>query len=429
MRLLGQVRETISRYSMFPLGARIGVAVSGGPDSVALLTVLRELALDWELSLVVLHLNHCLRGPESDEDEQFVRVIAGELPCIAERRAVGQECGNLEQNARSARLGFFRRMMVQHRLAAVATGHTRSDQAETVLFRLIRGAGTAGLAGILPVTSDKLVRPLIHVSRPEVKEFLEAREIPWRQDTSNCDLRFTRNRIRHELLPVIESGFNPRIDEVLASAAEVAREEERYWDGIAEAALWSCARPHPRGAIIDCEAFGELHPATARRVIRKAIAAARGDLRRIEFAHVEALREVLSGGPPAASVPGAVAVRSGGAVLVGRAPDRTPVTLSIPSSTAVANWGTRLVLRESGYNTDDRLMSRGGPLVLRTWRPGDEYQPAGSRKPRKLKDLFQQARIPLWIVPVGRLLRRTASSSGHGSLVRLKHRTARWCST
>ena len=161
----------------------------------------------------VAHLNHKLRGEASEEDERFVAGLAARhgVPFYREEAAAGIAGGNLEQNARRERLKFFSRLIGEGKANRIATGHTRDDQAETVLFRLLRGSGLTGLAGILPVTREGLIRPLLDVSRAEVEEFLRARGTAWREDCSNHDRRFARNRIRHDLLPRLAREWNPEI--------------------------------------------------------------------------------------------------------------------------------------------------------------------------------------------------------------------------
>src|SRR5438046_1413743 len=181
---------------MFEPGDRVGVAVSGGADSVLLLHTLFELAPRWDLKLQVLHLDHGLRAEESRADAQFVRGLAAGFGLEAHIDAcdvaqLKRETGdNLEQAARRARRAFFDRIRQAEKLDRIATGHTRSDQAETVLFRFLRGSGTAGLAAIRPVTSAGLVRPLIEVERSDIEQYLAERGIPWRNDSSNASLEF-----------------------------------------------------------------------------------------------------------------------------------------------------------------------------------------------------------------------------------------------
>ena len=165
---------------MFGRGSRLGVAVSGGADSVCLLHILHMLAPEWNLRLTVLHLDHGLRGEESRRDAEFVRELARKLglPAIAGTANLAVTTDNLEQAAREARLAFFREAIQGSEVERVATGHTRSDQAETVLFRMLRGSGSAGLSGIRPVTSDGLVRPLLGIERVDVEQFLRERGLP-----------------------------------------------------------------------------------------------------------------------------------------------------------------------------------------------------------------------------------------------------------
>ena len=204
---------------MLPPGARVIVAVSGGADSVCLLHVLKQLFPDAVCG--VAHFNHNWRAEASGEDERFVAQLAAPLPFF---RAEGVPApGNKEQNARRARLAFFKGLG-----ATVALGHTRDDQAETVLFRFLRGSGLAGLSGIAP-TSNGIIRPLLDVTRAEVEQYLRARNIPWREDATNQDLSFARNRIRHVLLPQLARDWNPKITHALANLADLAYEEEQYW--------------------------------------------------------------------------------------------------------------------------------------------------------------------------------------------------------
>ena len=195
-------------------GDRVAAAVSGGADSVFLLHVLAHIAPRLNVTLAgVAHLNHKLRGEASDADERFVAGLAGGLgvPFFRAEARVMEAGGNLEQAARRARIKFFETLIREGKADRIATGHTRDDQAETVLFRMLRGSGLAGLAGILPVTGEHLIRPLLETTRAEIEEFLTARGIPWREDASNADHRFARNRIRHGLLPQLEREWNPEL--------------------------------------------------------------------------------------------------------------------------------------------------------------------------------------------------------------------------
>jgi tRNA(Ile)-lysidine synthase len=264
--LVAAVGRCLDRFGLPPGGV---VAVSGGPDSVALLRALVALRGDRPAGpLVIAHFNHQLRGAESDADEAFVRALWTqlaaqgaphlELQCArGDVRAEADERGvNLEGCARLVRYEFLRRVAVDAGLAWVATGHTADDQAETVLHRLLRGSGLKGLRGIAarrPITandSTELVRPLLAVARADVLSYLEQEGQPFRQDTSNLDLDYTRNRIRHELLPNLAERYNPAIVGVLGRLAEQAEEVYRHEEEAARALLAAAERPRAGALLI-----------------------------------------------------------------------------------------------------------------------------------------------------------------------------------
>jgi tRNA(Ile)-lysidine synthase len=207
--------------------------------------------------------------------------------------AVCREAGeNLEQAARDARLDFFRGLIETATVDRVATGHTRSDQAETVLFRLLRGAGTAGLAGIRPVTNDGIVRPLLEVDRVEVEQFLRDRGFSWRDDSSNASSAFARNRIRHALLPQLTADWNPAMAETLAHLADWAQAEESYWDAELARLAPSYLKMEPPAVLLGTDALGALPLAAARRLVRYAVEAAKGDLHGIGYGHLAGVLEL-----------------------------------------------------------------------------------------------------------------------------------------
>jgi len=412
--VLERVQGTIARYGMFAPGQRVGVAVSGGADSVCLLHVLVELAPRWDLRLSVFHLDHRLRGPESEADAEFVRQLAASRGLELHLRRVDVSAmgaaDNLEQAARRARREFFLEFLREGWLDRMALGHTRSDQAETVLFRFLRGSGTAGLAGIWPVTPEGLVRPLIEVHRSEVIEYLKARGLPWREDSSNLDRSFARNRIRHELLPALVRDWNPALTETLAQTGVLAQEDEQYWNREIERLAASELRTWSGSVLLRASALSQLPPAVARRLIRRAIERARGDLRGVDFGHVEEIMRLARrrGGHGRAQAPGLRVVRSFDwirlAAAEGPASCGYQLELAVPGRYPVPGMEVEVNLAllegKNRYNTveGDLDWSRGGyPLVLRNWRPGDRYRAIGHAGQVKLKRLFQQARIPLWV--------------------------------
>lgn len=418
--MLERIAQTIARHGMFAAGHTVGVAVSGGADSVCLLHVLRELAPRWDLRLHVLHVNHRLRGAESDRDAEFVCDLAAQFgfPYAVDERGLDRTGGNLEEAAREARLAFFARIIGNGQIQSVATGHTRSDQAETVLFRFLRGAGTAGLAGIRPVTSSGLVRPLLEIDREEVLAYLRERGIAWREDSTNRDVRFDRNRIRHELMPQLARDWNPALPQMLAQVADWALAEESYWDAeisrLAEAHL----EVHEDSILLDTTVLRELPLASARRLVRAAMQRVKGDLHGVDFIHVQAVMEMAaaSEGHGRLQAPGLDILRSfewlrfGRPVINGLATRNYRLAVAVPGIFRIPGTEIEIYLEltensedwdtgDSVYNVemggvDWRRVS--GPLQLRNWRPGDQYQPQGTTGPEKIKTLFQESRIPLW---------------------------------
>ena len=414
-----RVARTIERHRMFSRGQRVGVAVSGGADSVCLLEVLVELAPRWGLALSVLHLEHGLRGQESREDAAFVAGLAGRLglPFHLESVDVRALGGNLEQAAREARHGFFRRFVESGRLDRVALGHTLSDQAETVVFRFLRGAGTAGLSGVRPVTAEGLVRPLLDVARAEVEQYLRERGIAWREDSTNADPAFARNRIRHSLLPQLTREWNPALPQVLAQTAEWARSEEEYWQAELDRLCEGRLRRQGPTVILEREWLLSLPLAVARRVIRRVIEEVKGDLRSIDFAHIEAILALAGGGDGHGRLqaPGVDAMRSfewlrlapiGLTTLENRnyrLPLPVPGRVRLPPGAEIVteiieNQAFTGVLNSVYNGSVGRLDWEriSGTLDVRNWRPGDQYQPYGCSSKESIKSLFQQARVPLW---------------------------------
>ncbi|HYP04616.1 MAG TPA: tRNA lysidine(34) synthetase TilS [Bryobacteraceae bacterium] len=280
--MIDRVSGTLSRYSMCAPGDHVAVAVSGGADSVCLLHLLNELAPSLGVVLSVAHLNHKLRGTDSDSDAAFVRNLADSFGLAFHYREVqvAAEPGNLEEAGRNARIEFFDNLPVDR----IATGHTSSDQAETVLFRLLRGSGTAGLAGILPV-ADRRIRPLLDCTRAQVLHWMTERNLPWREDASNADLHFARNLLRHQILPRLPEAVGP----ILARTAELARDEEEYWAAEIGRIAAQLFRRNLKAIVFNAEELTKLPVALQRRLIRRAVQEVKGDLKAIDVYHIESI--------------------------------------------------------------------------------------------------------------------------------------------
>lgn len=448
MSLADRVAASVQAQALIPPGGRVVAAVSGGGDSVALLHLLAELAGRSLLTLAgVAHVNHRLRRPASDEDERFCRDLARRfgVPCQVESVAVADVARSrrvsVEQAGHHVRHAFFARAAAELGAGRVALGHTIDDQAETVLLRLIRGAGAAGLSGMRP-RAGIVVRPLLGVGRAELRRYLEDGGIPFREDASNADPSVPRNRVRHELLPQLRT-YSPRVVDALARQADIARADEAWLSRRANEAaadLVSTERGHVE---LDAAGLAALPPALARRVARDALARMGPRRREIGFDAIERVRRVAAAdGPARADVPGCRVERAGGRLrLVPRRGRAGPVPrpgfayrLAIPGEIPVPEAGVRIraevvepgaaLVRDhgGGGRTAVVALPASGPLVVRSWRFGDRYRPLGlGGRSRKLQDLFvdrkvprdERTRVPLVLDAGGRVIWVVGFGIGH----------------
>jgi tRNA(Ile)-lysidine synthase len=416
------VAEILTRYSMLPRQGRVGVAVSGGADSVVLLHLLQQYAVE----LTILHVNHHLRGAESDADEEFVRELAARMGLAAVVCHASELDENLEQAARLKRREFFLRCMTECRLDRVALGHTRSDQAETVLFRLLRGSGLTGLAAMAPQTPDGLIRPLLGCSRDQVRQWGLAQGLRWREDGSNEERRFTRNRLRIDTLPALAEQYNPQLEATLAGTAKLALAEEDYWNQQIEPLYREITERSQLGLRLPVNRLSALHPAVGRRLLRRAFLEVRGNLRSLDLQHVDAVLRLAASeaGHDRVQIPGVDALRSFGTLLLaepgvlGAQPRQYCLALTLgercelPYQAGIVsvNWIQSenefcANFKEetfSGIEVSDldgqALISAGmlESLHVRNWRPGDELHRKGHQAREKIKEIFQAERILLW---------------------------------
>jgi tRNA(Ile)-lysidine synthase len=424
-----KVLAFINTHRLLVPGDRVLVAVSGGPDSVALLQLLYELREELESHLEVAHLQHGIRGAEAQADARFVSELAAqmelpfhlkELNLLKIKSAAGK--GNLEALARNERYRFFAAVAEERRLGKVATAHTQDDQAETALMWFLRGSGLRGLGGMSPahrLTGTTIepgrrlivIRPLLDVSRAQIEEYLNEKRLAFRIDRSNQDLSFLRNWIRLELIPRLKEKMDRNLSSRLAQQARLIREEDELLDELAKAGLGEArnAEGMDRGSLL------KHREAMQRRLLRLWIEETRGHLRGLDFQHVEALLDLIKAGPSQSRLP-----IPGGWELI-----REYETLrlekrsrSLKQQCACYSYelrvGENLHIREAGL----RIVSRevlppfpsppadrmdvffdsagfAGELTMRNFRPGDRFQPLGMRGHKKVKDFFIEKKIPL----------------------------------
>ncbi len=420
------VANTVERYAMFGERDKVLVAVSGGPDSVALLHILETLAPFYDLQLTVAHLNHGLRPRSSDREARFVVRLARRLgiKCLTRKIDIGPGPGSLEERARNRRYDFLNRTADAHGCNKIALGHQANDNAEAVLMHLLRGSGIRGLAGIPPVRGPRIVRPLIHLQRTEVLAYLNERSIDYVQDESNQDLSFARNRIRHELIPLLEQQYNPNIVATLHRTADLCHEEESWLQNMLEPMVRrAIAQKSDTILLLGIDDLQNAPLGLQRRTIRDALRAWRGHLRRITAAHIDAVANLL---PPRSmgkrlSLPGRITVqrtaghlcfetgatrgtspkeqRPGFCHMV-RSPDDLPAVFNVPHGKVQLTWDRRMPSDPNPWSngcTDaawfdlDRLCF---PLTVRSVMPGDRLTPFGMGGSQKLKKLLIDRKIP-----------------------------------
>jgi tRNA(Ile)-lysidine synthase len=433
--LSNQLLQHIRAQHFVHAGDRLAVAVSGGADSVALLHLLLEIREKLGIVLSVAHFNHKLRGRASDADEKFVAKLAArhDLPFHVSHADVAAKAkrdkSNLEDTARRARYAFFRQLVSEGHATHVAVAHTADDQAETVLAHILRGTGLTGLGGIQPL-AQRVARPLLPFRRADLRAYLRSKKQLWREDATNLDITKTRARIRRKLIPLLEKQFQPAVVEHLATLAGLAREDDALLDFIIReraAKVLIAASGAVSVQVRDLLAFPENKPvshAFAKRLLRALIEDLKPQPGQINAQHIQALLDLAEHGENGRSLPlpGGIEVRR----------ERDSLLFRAVATAAAENRG-RPTPKEFAYNIDfprrevvvpvpclgclfrlsliDWPAKRGEtmdirsvlardalrpPLVLRSWRPGDMFRPAGHRDAHKLKRLLNKKRVSRW---------------------------------
>ena len=400
------------RHGLFTRGCGVLVAVSGGGDSVAMLHILLRIRDRWNITIEAAHLNHALRGDESDTDEEFVRAMCMNLDVKLTAGRLGKGVvtdsnESVETAARNLRREFLDRTAADRSLDRIATGHTSDDQAETVLQRIIRGTGPSGLAGILPRSGSR-IRPLLGITREEIREYLGARGIAFREDATNDDTTFFRNRLRHELIPLLADRYSVGIRNALIRLAELSRMQEVYLDAVTDDAYADAViHDTPAQILLDRSKLLAYHAIVRNRVIRRALARIEGEGRDTDFDEVESIAALLPDDTGTLDVTGRIVFAVGGrvAVFLPKTPRPRSVAVDLPGTTMIpGGWG----LLEAddgparGYGDGRRniavmrdIIDRFGPLTVGPVKSGETMRPFGMEGTAKIRDIIAQTHLPV----------------------------------
>ncbi len=407
-----KVVEAIKKYSLLEKGDKVVVACSGGADSVCLVHVMCGLKKEWDFQIFIAHYNHKLRS-EAEQDEEFVRELASKysLPFFSEsgdiRDYAKKHRMNLEEAGRKKRYEFLEEVAEELDPAKIATGHTLSDQVETVLMRIFRGTGSHGLGGIRPKIKGNIVRPLLLARREEIVEFLKKEGWKYRVDESNFDTRFFRNKIRHRLIPYLKNNYDPNIVSSLSRLASILQKEDSLLQEISKKKAGLAEVLAEGQNQLDLDYLHTLPKALQRRVVREYFSKIRGDLRGISFKDIDSVID-LKRGKEFHLEKGLVLKNEGGLIKIEKKSQK-------PEYEYVWRGEKPLWIKETGLivtgmrinqdsflnNFDDRkkafldISKLKFPLRIRNRRHGDRYRPLGSPGSQKLKELMRAKKIPL----------------------------------
>ncbi|MDD2899617.1 MAG: tRNA lysidine(34) synthetase TilS [Desulfuromonadaceae bacterium] len=415
--LISRIAHTVIRHTLINPGDTLIVGLSGGADSIALLDLLSRLP-EYNLRLIAVHLNHCLRGAESDADEEFSRGAALRygIPFESVRKDVKKHAEerhlNLEDAGRLARIDLFEEISRKYGAAAVALAHHADDQAETVLMRLLRGAGMTGLSGMSYRNSRGYIRPLLDISRSDIERYLRECGLSWREDASNGDTIYLRNRIRHQLLPLLEE-YNPAIRARLAATATIIRGDEGLLQTLTEQAFTDLCRVGESVVTCSVAYISRFDRALQSRVIRHAFKQLTGTLEKFSQRHVDAVCEIINSGRPNVwiTLPHGVEVVKEYDTLKWVRSETYGSTYGCTSDVDIHINEPGCYLMTAGscisvemvpaavFPAEQNIiyvdMAKSPfPWIARTFRPGDRMIPIGMQGRKKVKDIFIDKKIP-----------------------------------
>jgi tRNA(Ile)-lysidine synthase len=420
--LLHRVVRTVRARNLFQRGQHIVVAISGGPDSVALLSILHHLRSSWELTLTAVHCNHGLRGAESEGDQKFVETFCQGLGVCLQVRQVGLHMGgrkaSLQAKARDLRYRVMQEVAAQCGADHIATGHTADDQAETVLLWMLRGAGLTGLSGMPAFRDHKIVRPLYDTKRQEILAYLRSSELSFREDSSNVQPYYLRNRVRSEVIPIL-NRLVPSSVNALCELADICREDDRYLDQQVARVSSAVMRESAGGWAIDCAFLLELPSSLQRRCIRNLLRENDAQRRASGIRTVDGIIRLASNTRSGLSLD-----LKGGRVVVddrrlrfvpfqareishaGQPHGRCQERLSVPGELIWSGTDQRLQVQQQARIEvraplgADRILVDADrvspPLTVRNWLPGDRFYPSGmGGHSKKVQDFFTDLKIPI----------------------------------
>ncbi len=421
MGVLEKVRKELARYPMVEPGQLVIVGVSGGPDSMALLHILQSLAQEMKISLYVAHLNHMFRGEEAQADADLVqefcfrsgipcRVVNRDVPAYARERRLSAQVA-----AREIRYQFFYEVLQETGGQKLALAHHANDQAESVLMNLLRGSGLRGLGGIAPVRDDCVIRPLLGIHRVEIESYCQDMGVPYRIDSSNLKLIYRRNKLRHQLIPLLQKEYSPGIIDILGRLAEQARSEDELLEQLTQEAYEKVLQTEKTNEIIlDRQILSQQAVALVRRVLRLSWQKMQGTRRELTFGHIENLVRNMAGGGPERvwELPEGIRVRLSSGAVTFMAGDTSQQEsdqihpLSVPGS-VITTAGQRLTAevlpRVELVQDPEKLPLQVAaldfskvkfPLVVRFRQEGDTITPFGLGREIKLKKLLIDRKIP-----------------------------------
>jgi tRNA(Ile)-lysidine synthase len=415
--MLEKVNKTIEKYSLLEKGDRVVAALSGGPDSTALLAVLARIARKMDLTLIVAHFNHGLRGKESDTDEKFSRDLAKKMGlsfCLGKMGKKSNKKGvSPEDFYRRQRYKFLDKVARDNGAQKIALGHNLQDQAQTVLLNLLRGSGLEGLKGFLPKRDGKFIRPLMETSREEIISFLDKSGISYCRDSSNESMMYLRNQIRRGLIPYLKRKYNPKIEENLARMAEILRVEDDFIQEQVKKALRSRFVQQSQNRItLKIGFLNKLSPAIRWRLFKSIMEDLNPEKNGITFLHVMSVDNLARKGETGKKIVLPFKIEAGREydyLILERKTARLKQTkykyaINVPDTVYVKERNLTVksqLLRKRGIDfTKKNIMFLDGdkiawPLVIRNRRDGDRFQPLGMSGRQKIKDFFINNKIPV----------------------------------